>query len=41
MEEPRKVETVDTEMTQLMAEGLGERTLSRRERRETAKAAGS
>ena len=37
MDEPRKVETVDTEMTQLMAEGLGERTLSRRERRELQK----
>ena len=31
MQEPRKI---DTEMTELMAEGLGERTLSRRERRE-------
>src|SRR5699024_8306521 len=30
MQEPRKVEKVDTEMTQLMAEGLGERTLSRK-----------
>ena len=37
MQEPRKVEKVDTEMTQLMAEGLGERTLSRKERRELQK----
>ena len=37
MQEPRKVESVDTEMTQLMAEGLGERTLSRKERRELQK----
>ena len=33
MQQPRKLGSVDTEMTQLMAEGLGERTLSRKERR--------
>ena len=33
MQQPRKLGPVDTEMTQLMAEGLGERTLSRKERR--------
>lgn len=33
MQEPRKI---TTEMTEMMADGLGERTLSRRERREMA-----